>query len=161
MQGHVGTKIINQTGNPGTEAENGKSEGRNAEERYEPGNAASMVLAVKFGKFDMLLTGDVEGGGEGQLTRQLEEQYRGHTWEVLKVAHHGSKNSSSEEFLRQVKPAYAFISAGRENRYGHPHQETIERLADVGSKIYSTQENGAIIVEVEGGELLRLEKWQR
>ena len=147
-----------QPGNPGTKAENGKSEERNAEEEYEPGNAASMVLAVKFGEFDMLLTGDVEGGGEGQLTRQLEEQYRGHTWEVLKVAHHGSKNSSSEEFLRQVKPAYAFISAGRENRYGHPHQETIKRLTDIGSKIYSTQENGALIVEVEDGETMKVGK---
>lgn len=147
-----------QPGNPGTEAENGKSEGRNAEEEYEPGNAASMVLAVKFGEFDMLLTGDVEGEGEEQLTEQLEEQYRGHTWEVLKVAHHGSKNSSSEEFLRQVKPAYAFISAGRENRYGHPHQETIKRLTDIGSKIYSTQENGAIVVEVEDGETIKVGK---
>lgn len=145
-----------QPGNPGTEAENGKSEGRNAEEEYEPGNAASMVLAVKFGEFDMLLTGDVEGEGEEQLIEQLEKQYRGHTWEVLKVAHHGSKNSSSEELLRQVKPAYAFISAGRENRYGHPHQETIKKLTDIGSNIYSTQENGAIVVEVEDGETMKV-----
>lgn len=77
------------------------------------------------------------------------------------MAHHGSKNSSTEEFLRQVQPAYALISAGQENRYGHPHQETVKRLADAEIKVYSTQENGAIIVEVEGGELLRLEKWQR
>ena len=147
-----------QPGNPGTKAENGKSEGQYEEEGYEPGNAASMVLAVKFKEFDMLLTGDVEGGGEGQLTRQLEEQYRDCTWEVLKVAHHGSKNSSSEEFLWQVKPAYTFISAGRENRYGHPHQETIKRLTDIGSKIYSTQENGAIIVEVEDGETMKVGK---
>ena len=150
-----------QPGNPGTEAENMESEIREPEVRaaeggYESGNAASMVLAVKFGEFDMLLTGDVEGRGEEQLTEQLEEQYRGCTWEVLKVAHHGSKNSSSEEFLRQVRPAYAFISAGRENRYGHPHQETIVRLADVGSKICSTQENGALIVEVGGGDTMRV-----
>ena len=149
-----------QPGNPGTEAENGESEGRDAEEGYEPGNATSMVLAVKFGEFDMMLTGDVEGEGEKQLTKQLEERYRDCTWEILKVAHHGSKNSSSEEFLRQVKPAYAFISAGRANRYGHPHQETIERLADAGSKIYSTQENGALIVEVEDGETMKVGREQ-
>ena len=147
-----------QPGNPGAEAENKEFEGRDAEEGYEPGNAASMVLAVKSGEFDMLLTGDVEGGGEEQLTKQLEEQYRDCTWEILKVAHHGSKNSSSEEFLRQVKPAYAFISAGRENRYGHPHQETIEKLTDAGSKIYSTQENGALIVEVEDGKTMKVGK---
>ena len=127
----------------------------------ESGNEASMVLAVQYGEFDMLLTGDVEGEGERQLTENLEEHYRDCTWEVLKVAHHGSKNSSNEEFLQHIQPSYALISAGQENRYGHPHQETIKRLVDVGSKIYSTQENGAIIVEVEGGEILRMEKWQR
>ena len=130
-------------------------------EKLELGNEASMVLAVQYGKFDMLLTGDVEGEGEKQLTQQLEESYPDCTWDVLKVAHHGSKNSSTEEVLQQIQPAYAFISAGQENRYAHPHQETIERLADVGCKIYSTQENGAIIVEVEDGELSRMEKWQR
>ncbi len=127
----------------------------------ESGNEASMALAVQYGEFDMLLTGDVEGEGERQLTENLEEHYRDCTWEVLKVAHHGSKNSSNEEYLQQVHPAYALISAGQENRYGHPHQETVKRLADIGSKVYSTQENGAIIVEVEGGEILRMEKWQR
>ncbi len=59
--------------------------------RLESGNEASMVLAVRYGKFDMLLTGDVEGEGEMQLTKQLEETYPDCTWEVLKVAHHGSK----------------------------------------------------------------------
>ncbi len=143
------------------ETESGKEE-LTVNERstaLEPGNGASMVLAVRYGEFDMLLTGDIEGEGERQLAKQLKECYLNCTWEVLKVAHHGSKNSSTEEFLRQVQPAYALISAGQENRYGHPHQETVKRLADAGSKVYSTQENGAIIVEVEGGGLLRLEKW--
>lgn len=126
---------------------------------FEPGNAASMVLAVRYGGFDMLLTGDVEAEGEEYLTRQLEEQYGTCDWEVLKVAHHGSKNSSTEEFLRQVQPTYAIVSAGQENRYGHPHQETVKRLADVGSKICSTQENGAIIVEVEFGKTLKIRKY--
>ncbi len=123
----------------------------------EPGNAASMVLAVKYGEFDMLFTGDVEGEGEGQLTKTLEEQYEGCEWEVLKVAHHGSRNSSTEEFLRQIQPAYALISAGQENRYGHPHQETIRRLVDVGSKVYSTQENGAVIMKIKLGKTMKFE----
>lgn len=127
----------------------------------ESGNEASMVLVVQYKEFDMLLTGDVEGEGEKQLIKQLEESYLNCTWEVLKVAHHGSKNSSTEEFLWQVQPGYAFISSGQGNRYGHPNQETIKRLADVGSRIYSTQENRAITIEVKGGELLRLKKWQR
>ncbi len=129
--------------------------------KLEPGNGSSMVLAVRYGQFDMLLTGDTEGEGEKQLTKRLEASYQDCMWEILKVAHHGSKNSSTEEFLRLVQPTYALVSAGQENRYGHPHQETLERLTDVGSKVYSTQENGAIIVEVEDGGLLRMEKWHR
>lgn len=117
-----------------------------------------MVFFEVSGPLSIGLSGDVEGKGEEQLTKQLEKRYRDCRWEILKAAHHGSKNSSSEEFLRQVKPAYAFISAGRENLYGHPHQETIERLTDVGSKIYSTQGNGALIVEVEDGETMKVGK---
>jgi len=64
-------------------------------EKLESGNEASMVLVVQYGQFDMLLTGDVEGEGEKQLTQQLEESYPDCTWEVLKAAHHGSKNSST------------------------------------------------------------------
>ena len=138
-----------QPGNMGIEGDTG----------LEPGNAASMVLAVRYGKFDMLLTGDVEGEGEEQLARRLEEHYQNRTWDVLKVAHHGSKNSSTEEFLRQVHPAYAFISAGQKNRYGHPHKETIERLADTGCNLYSTQEKGAVIVKVEAGKTVRIKKY--
>lgn len=150
-----------QPGDIETESASAKSETKaeSASSALEPGNEASMVLAVKYGEFDMLLTGDVEKEGEDQLTKRLEGQYQDCTWEVLKTAHHGSKNSSSEEFLRQVKPAYAFISAGRANRYGHPHRETVERLADVGSKIYSTQENGAIIIEVRSGETVKIKKY--
>ena len=145
-----------QPGNLGTESENAGF----GQKRTEPeaGNAASMVLAVKYGEFDMLLTGDVEEEGEEMLTGRLEERYRDDTWEILKVAHHGSKNSSTEEFLRQVQPDYALVSAGRGNRYGHPHQETIERLMDVGSKVYSTQENGAVIGEVEDGKTFKIKK---
>lgn len=125
----------------------------------ETGNEASMVLAVRYGEFDMLFTGDVEGKGEEALTKQLEENYKGYSWEVLKVAHHGSKNSSTEEFLKEAQPVYALISAGQENRYGHPHKETIKRLSDIGSKSYSTKENGAVKVEVEDGGNLKIKEF--
>ncbi len=87
------------------------------------------------------------------MADMLKERYADRNWEVLKTAHHGSKNSSAEEYLETVKPEYAMISAGKENRYGHPHEETVERLEAAGSKIYSTQECGAIGVEVEGDEM--------
>ena len=94
----------------------------------------------------MLFTGDIEGEGEEKLVNVLEHEEG--AIEVLKAAHHGSKNSSSEEFLRFVKPVVTCISAGKKNRYGHPHQETLDRLKEVKSVIYSTQDCGAITITV-------------
>lgn len=96
----------------------------------------------------MLLTGDIEGKGEAALTDKLARGYADTSWEVLKAAHHGSKNSTGEEFLKIVKPQYAVISAGRENRYGHPHPETLERLKEAGACICSTQNLGAVTIQV-------------
>ena len=110
----------------------------------EDGNEASLVLAVQSENFDMLLTGDVEGQGEEGLLQELKEHYQNTSWEILKVAHHGSKNSTSESFLDIVCPKISIISAGIDNRYGHPHQELTERLQEAESQILSTQENGAI-----------------
>lgn len=115
------------------------------DDSVEVGNASSMVLDVTYGELDMLFTGDVEGAGEEAVCKLLDKQY-----EVLKVAHHGSKNSSSEEFLEKVNPMIGLISAGKDNSYGHPHDETLERLEKVGSKIFSTQESGAITIRADG-----------
>ena len=76
-----------------------------------------------------------------------------HNNDIGKVAHHGSKNSSGETFLEVVKPKYAVISAGRDNQYGHPHQETVERLENVGSEIVSTQEAGAVRIKTDGEKI--------
>ncbi len=114
----------------------------------ETGNASSLVLSLQYQGFDMLLTGDVEGKGEELLTEKLVKDYGEVSWEVLKTAHHGSKNSTGEEFLKTVKPKYALISAGRKNRYGHPHKETLERLKKVGTSICSTQDLGAVTIQV-------------
>ena len=118
-----------------------------------PGNQASMVLSLSSGKFDMLLTGDVEGDGEELLTERLTRKEQARTWEVLKVAHHGSGNSTSELFLQGVQPAFAIISAGEQNSYGHPHQETLSRLKERGTQIYSTQDKGAVMIEVKDGKM--------
>ena len=115
----------------------------------EAGNGASMVLQVKYGEFEMLFTGDVEGEGE----ETLMEQQKLTRVDVLKVAHHGSKHSTTEELIRKLRPKYALISAGRENSYGHPHMETIERLKKYGVQLYRTQESGAITVMTDGREM--------
>lgn len=120
----------------------------NGKKLEETGNAASLVLGASYGEIDVLLTGDVEGEGEELLTAALEKEY-----ELLKVAHHGSKNSTSEEFLEIVHPKLAVISAGRDNRYGHPHEETLERLRDKEVAVLTTAESGAIILKANGKEV--------
>lgn len=111
----------------------------------EAGNAASMVLEAEFGELDMLFTGDVEGDGERLLEKNGLRQY-----DVLKVAHHGSKNSSSQAFLKQTMPRIAWISSGIDNRYGHPHEETVKKLEEIGSRIYGTQKCGAVTLVTDG-----------
>lgn len=115
----------------------------------EIGNASSMVLEIAFGQFSMLCTGDVEERGEELLEEVLGKK----SYTVLKAAHHGSKNSSRETFLEKVKPKITVISAGKDNRYGHPHKEALERFEAVGSKIYNTIESGAITIKSDGKSL--------
>lgn len=100
----------------------------------------------------MLLTGDVEGEGEEALMHQLALRGIGSV-DILKVAHHGSRGATSEEFLELVRPVLSVISCGRNNRYGHPHAELLERLDDCGCLIYRTQESGAITVRVKDGKV--------
>lgn len=70
--------------------------------------------------------------------------------DVYKVGHHGSKYSSSKDFMKAVKPAYAVISCGEDNAYGHPHAETLNTLRMSGVKVYRTDESGTIIATSDG-----------
>lgn len=114
----------------------------------EKGNGASMVLSLAYGEFDMLFTGDVEGEGERQLEGKELSKY-----DILKVAHHGSKNSGSHVFLDQVSPDMAWISAGVKNRYGHPHPETIQKLQERDCQIFNTQTGGAVTLYTDGKQI--------
>lgn len=76
----------------------------------------------------------------------------------MKVAHHGSKNSTFEEFLSLIKPELSFISCGKNNSYGHPSTELLERLTQVGSKALITYEKGAIMIKTDG-EDMRVEQF--
>ena len=94
----------------------------------------------------VLFTGDVEGEGEKELVEELR-RYGICDVTLLKTAHHGSRNSTSEELLEQIKPCVAVISCGENNRYGHPHAETVDRLKEAGCRIFTTSAYGAISVE--------------
>lgn len=108
-------------------------------------NEASVTLSVEYDGCRMLLTGDLEGRGEEEVCRTLQG---GAGYDVLKAAHHGSKGSTSEEFLAAARPALAVISCGRNNSYGHPHRETLDRLEAAGCRWLTTAENGAVYVRI-------------
>ncbi len=81
---------------------------------------------------------------------QASDEQGLHNITLLKVAHHGSGNSTDEAFLEAVCPQIALISSGHNNRYGHPHKELLKRLENAGCRIYGTQECGAVTVRVKG-----------
>ena len=74
-------------------------------------------------------------------------------YDILKVAHHGSKNSSSNELLQRISPSLSVISCGKNNRYGHPHKELIERLENAGSSYLRTDEKGAVMIFSDGRQI--------
>lgn len=108
-------------------------------------NEYSVVLYLELGKYTFLLAGDVEKRGEEYLVEELIENGIFYV-NVLKVAHHGSKNSTSERFLEELDADVAVISCGENNVYGHPHEETIRRLTEDGCKIITTAKEGAITI---------------
>ncbi len=114
------------------------------DKKIEAGNEASMVLKVSCNEKNILLTGDVEADGEKALIKVLRDDYQDVRWDLLKVAHHGSKNSTGRQFLDVVEPTEAIISAGVNNSYGHPHKETLDALKEAGCIIRSTKDQGGI-----------------
>ena len=109
-------------------------------------NDSSVVNVFNYGNFRLLLTGDISTAVENDLiARGLLSDV-----DVLKVAHHGSRTSTSQNFLRAVTPAVGVISAGHDNKFGHPHAETLERLQQAGVQVYRTDENGTVEVVTDG-----------
>lgn len=114
-------------------------------------NQQSLILQVDYGSFHMLLTGDADEEGERRLAaRQGERLAR---IQVLKAAHHGSRYSNCQELLDAVRPNLAVISYEKENSYGHPHREAVERLEQAGCEILGTGDRGAVFLHAEGEKL--------
>ncbi|MCR4431566.1 MAG: MBL fold metallo-hydrolase [Tepidanaerobacteraceae bacterium] len=114
--------------------------------KYEDLNNYSIVLKMTYKKTSFLFTGDAEKLSEEEMLKHNYDLKA----DVLKVGHHGSSSGTSEEFLSAVSPEYAIISVGKNNDYGHPHKETLERLAAHGVKVYTTADNGNILVTSDG-----------
>lgn len=113
---------------------------------YEDKNQASMVLRISKAEFSMLITGDSDIYAEAEYIDALKK-YDNIT--VLQCPHHGSKYSCSEYLLNTIRPGAAIISCSKHNKYGHPAKETLDRLNNVNSRIYTTPECGMITVEYD------------
>ena len=110
-------------------------------------NNNAMVMKLRYGKFSMLFTGDIEAIAEEKILDFYKEKGESILKsDVLKVAHHGSKTSTTQSFFEKVNPKICLIGVGKNNMFGHPTVEVLERIN--GTKIYRTDENGEIILEV-------------
>ena len=114
-------------------------------------NNDSLVLRLKYRNRTLLLPGDAEKQAEQAMLAEnsVEDLHA----DVLKVGHHGSKNSTTEEFLEAVRPQVAVISAGEDNPYGHPSPELLERLRSAGARVLRTDRDGAVHILTDGDKL--------
>ncbi len=110
---------------------------------YSSLNDYSAVILLKYRDASFIFMGDAESRSESEITYDVSA-------DVLKVGHHGSSTSSSQSFLNRVNPKYAVISCGEGNSYGHPNQETLDKLNAMGVTIYRTDLNGTVICRTDG-----------
>lgn len=112
-------------------------------------NNYSIVLKVSFGQMDIVMTGDAETQVEEEILASLENIDA----EILKVGHHGSDTSTSEEFLDAISPEYALISAGLGNKHEHPTQIVMERLEERNIEVYRTDECGTVTLTITSNDV--------
>lgn len=116
---------------------------------YADDNDYSIVLKITYGKNSFLITGDAEAVSEMEMVKKGLNLRA----DVLKIGHHGSKSSTSANFLEAVKPKYAVISVGKGNNYLHPSQNTLDRLKAKNIPVYRTDESGTIIAASNGSTI--------
>lgn len=109
-------------------------------------NDSSIVTRIDYGQTSFIITGDAEDWSEYMMI----DSGMNLKADVMRIAHHGSNTASTMEFLRAVQPEYTVISVGKDNGYGHPHQDVLERLTDIDARILRTDELGTIIMKSDG-----------
>lgn len=120
---------------------------------YDNENDMSAVVKVTYGDIDIIYVGDAEARAEYDIIEFWGDDVL--DVEVLKVGHHGSYTSTTEEFLAVTTPELAIISCGRQNEYGHPHSKTLANLDKAGASVYRTDEDGTVIIETDGVNVWR------
>ncbi|MEK9139188.1 MAG: ComEC/Rec2 family competence protein, partial [Bacteroidota bacterium] len=117
-------------------------------------NNTSVVLKMQYGGVSFLFSGDAEVDAEEEMVERYGAFLQSN---VLKVGHHGSRTSSTQEFLDAVRPTCAVISVGRFNKFRHPSEEVLARLRMMQADVYRTDEDGAVIFESDGKTLSRID----
>ena len=120
---------------------------------YPDPNDTSIILRVDYGESSFLFTGDMETGAENDMLDYWSGEPEIFNVDVLKVGHHGSNTSTGYRFLYEVDPTYGVISVGKDNSYGHPHDEPMSRLKDAGVTLFRTDELGHIVAATDGSEI--------
>ena len=110
-------------------------------------NDNSNVIYTELNGYKFMFMGDASVTTE----KEILDKYNLPNIDVLKVGHHGSKTSSSKEFINEINPKYSIISVGKNNRYGHPNKEVLDTLND--SKIYRTDQDGSIMFKIKNDKL--------
>jgi competence protein ComEC len=110
-------------------------------------NNASIALRITYGSFALVTTGDAEAPSEARMLARVADRLPA---QVLRLGHHGSSTSTTAAFLAAVAPQVAIYSAGAGNQYGHPHTETVERIAAAGIPLYGTAEHGTVTLISDG-----------
>ena len=114
---------------------------------YDNENDNSNVIYTELSGYNFMFMGDASSTTE----KEIIDKYNLPDVDVLKVGHHGSRTSSSIEFINEINPEYSIISVGKNNRYGHPNKEVLDALEE--SKIYRTDQNGSIMFKINNNKL--------
>lgn len=122
-------------------------------------NNNSIVCKLNYKNFSMLFSGDIEEIAEKQILQEYKNSLQVLNSTVLKVGHHGSKTSSTKDFIESVKPKFALIGVGENNKFGHPNDDVIERLKNLGSKIYRTDQMGEISIVINNSGRIQVKKF--
>ena len=116
-------------------------------------NNNSLVCKLNYKNYSMLFTGDIEAIAEKAILKKYSKNLNILKSDILKVAHHGSKTSSITEFIEKIKPKYAIIGVGEDNKFGHPSDNTIQNLEKANIRIYRTDKMGEIEMKTNGKEI--------
>ncbi len=121
-------------------------------------NNNSIVAKLSYGNFSCIFTGDIEKIAERQMLEEYKKDLSILKSTVLKVPHHGSKTSSTEEFLNAVKPKIALIGVGEKNTFGHPNSDVLKRLEQSGGRVFRTDEHGEVTIRINRKEKIWINK---